>query len=144
MANELDNLVLMQLREIRATLAEHSGELVRISECFAQVDKRFDRLERRFDEFHMVVSHTLNLGTTVYLKSQESDQRHGLSEGEQRRLSERLDRVERRLSDLEEEDESRDRRDLPGCGGTGGTQKEALGAPRSLVPAAPLRTEAFQ
>jgi hypothetical protein len=37
MANEPDNLVLVQVREIRATVAEHSKQLER----FDQVDKRF-------------------------------------------------------------------------------------------------------
>jgi hypothetical protein len=48
MANEPDNLVLVQLREIRATLAEHSALM---KEGFGQIDKRFE-------DFHALTSHT--------------------------------------------------------------------------------------
>jgi hypothetical protein len=40
MADELDKLVLAQLREIHATLADHTAR-------FDQFDERFDQLERR-------------------------------------------------------------------------------------------------
>ncbi len=92
MANEPDNLVLIQLREIRATLAENS----------VLMKERFDQVDKRFDEFHALTSHTLMLGTTNSLKSQEFERRHEFSEGEQRRMSERMDEFERRLTRVEE------------------------------------------
>jgi hypothetical protein len=94
MANEADNLVLLQLREIRATLAEHSAQ-------FVQMNERFDQLDKRFDDFHALTSHTLMLGTTNSLKSQELERRYEFSEGEQRRLRERMDEFESRLSKVE-------------------------------------------
>jgi hypothetical protein len=42
MALEPDNLVLTLLREIRATLAEHSTLLVAHSAQLADIDKKFD------------------------------------------------------------------------------------------------------
>jgi hypothetical protein len=92
MANEPDNLVLVQLREIRATLAEHSALM---KEGFGQIGKRFE-------DFHALTSHTLTLGTANHLKSQEFERRHEFSEGEQRRMRDRMDDFERRLTTLED------------------------------------------
>jgi hypothetical protein len=74
MANEPDNLVLTQLREIRATLDEHSAQFVRMNE-------RFEQLDKRFEDFHALTSHTLMLGTTSALKAQELERRYEFSEG---------------------------------------------------------------
>ena len=101
MANESDSLVLAQLREIRATLAGHSARFDRIDERFVQIDRRFDQLDKRFDDFHALVNHTLGLSTTNYLRLREFDQRHELGEGHQRRMDERMDEIERRLSWVE-------------------------------------------
>ena len=97
MANGPDNLVLVQLREIRATQTEHSAR-------FDRIDKRLDQMDKRFEDFHALTNHTLSVSTTSYLKSQEVERRQEFDEGEQRRLSERMDEFERRLSDLEEKD----------------------------------------
>ena len=126
MANEPDNLILLHLREIRATLAEHSACFDRIDERFAQVearmderfaqiderfiqmdlrfaqmDKRFDRMERRLDDLHEVVSHTFVLSSANSLKVQELDRRFQLNEGEQQRISGRVDELDYRLSEVE-------------------------------------------
>jgi chromosome segregation ATPase len=122
MANEPDNLILLHLREIRATLADHSARFDRIDERFAriderfaqiderfiqmdlrfaQMDKRFDRMERRFDDLHEVVSHTLVLSSANSLKVQELDRRYQLNEGEQQRISGRVDELDYRLSEVE-------------------------------------------
>ena len=126
MANEPDNLILLHLREIRATLAEHSARFDRIDERFAQVearmderfaqiderftqmdlrfaqmDKRFDRMERRLDDLHEVVSHTFVLSSANSLKAQELDRRYQLNEGEQQRISGRVDERDYRLSKAE-------------------------------------------
>src|SRR6476660_5131069 len=108
MANEPDNLILVHLREIRATLAEHSARFDRIDERFAQVearmdlrfaqiDKRFDRMEQRFDDLHEVVGHTFVLSSANSLKVQEFDRRYQLNEGEQQRISGRVDELDHRL-----------------------------------------------
>lgn len=100
MANGPDNLVLVQLREIRVTLAEHSGR-------FDQIDKRFDKLEKRFEDFRAVTSHTLTLSTANDLRMREFDQRHEFSEGEQRRMTGRIDEFEQRMTKRMEEFERR-------------------------------------
>jgi predicted nuclease with TOPRIM domain len=136
MANEPDNLILLHLREIRATLAEHSARFDRIDERFtqidlrfaqiderftqmdlrfaqiderftqmdlrfAQIDERFDRMEQRFDDLHEVVSHTFVLSSANSLKAQELDRRYQLNEGEQQRISGRVDELDYRLSKVE-------------------------------------------
>jgi hypothetical protein len=95
MANEPDNLVLVQLREIRATQVEHSAR-------FDRIDKGLGQMDKRFEDFHALTSHTLNLSTTNYLRMREFDQRHEMSEGEQRGIKERMDELERRLAKVEE------------------------------------------
>jgi hypothetical protein len=99
MANEPENLVLIQLREIRATLAEHSATL---AEHSALTRDGFNRIDRRFEDFHALTSHTLTLGTANHLKSQEFERRHEFSEGEQRRIRDRMDEFERRLTRVED------------------------------------------
>jgi chromosome segregation ATPase len=105
MANEPDNLVLVQLHEIRATLAEHTGE-------FAEVRKRFDKLDRRFEDLHAVMSHTLTLSTSNELRVRDVERRYEFSEGQQlqitgrlddfqQRMTHRMDEFERRLAEVE-------------------------------------------
>ena len=94
MANEPDNLVLVHLREIRATLAEHSAR-------FDLMDRRFDQLGKRFEDFHEITSHALRLSTSNDLRMRNLDRRYEFSEGEQRRTTDRMDEFERRLWDLE-------------------------------------------
>jgi chromosome segregation ATPase len=96
MANGPDNLVLIQLREIRATLAEHSAQ-------FAGINDRFAHFDKRLDEMRSLLGHTISQSTTAYLRSQEFDQRHELSEGETRSLRARVDDLERRITKVEEE-----------------------------------------
>ena len=96
MANGPDNLILVQLREIRATLTERFAQ---VDERFAQIDKRFDQLDRRFEDFRAVTSHTLTLSTANDLRMREFDQRHEFSEGEQRRMTGRLDDFEQRMTE---------------------------------------------
>jgi hypothetical protein len=103
MANEPDNLVLIQLREIRATLAEHSSRFDRLDERFAQIDKRFTDVDGRFDEMRLLLGHTIGLSTTAYLRSQEFHQRHEQGGGETRRLRERVDELDRRVTKMEQE-----------------------------------------
>jgi hypothetical protein len=92
MANEPDNLVLIQLREVRSELQE-----IRVV-----MKERFDQMDKRFDDFHALTSHTLTLGTANHLKSQEFERRHEFSEGEQQRMRDRMDEFERRLTRVED------------------------------------------
>jgi hypothetical protein len=94
MANEPDNLVLVHLREIRAVQADHSAQ-------FARINERLDQMDKRFEDFHELTSHTLRLSTSNDLRMRELDRRYEFSEGEQRRMADRMDEFERRLSDLE-------------------------------------------
>jgi tetrahydromethanopterin S-methyltransferase subunit G len=96
MANDPDNLVLVQLREIRATQGEHTA-------LFGQLEKRLEEMDRRFEDFHTVASHTLMLSTTNSVRQRELEQRQGFSEGEHRSLRERVDELERRIAKVEEE-----------------------------------------
>ena len=138
MANEPDSLVLVHLREIRATLADHSARFDRIDDRFARIDERFaqidgrfvdivthmnarfaqvdarfaqmdvrfDQMDKRFDELRDVVGHTFALSATNSLKSREHDQLHQFSEGEQQRLTKRVDELEHRIVKVEKKLES--------------------------------------
>lgn len=121
MANEPIDLVLIHLREIRATLAEHSARFERIDERFdqmqaqmderfdqvderfAQIDgrfvqmsKRFDRLEKRFEDLHAIASHTFALSTANSIQLREHEQRLQLGEEEQKRIARRVEELERK------------------------------------------------
>jgi hypothetical protein len=98
MANEPDNLVPIQLREVRSELQDIKATQTELS---ALMKERFDQVDKRFEDFHALTSHTLMLGTTNSLKSQELERRHEFSEGEQRRMRDRMDEFEIRLSKVE-------------------------------------------
>ena len=69
-------------------------------------DRRFDQLDKRFDDFNLLANHALGLGTINQMKARELEARHDLAEVRQRRADERLDQVERRLTGLEEKGDS--------------------------------------
>jgi predicted nuclease with TOPRIM domain len=131
MANEPDNLVLIHLRELRATLAEHSARFDRIDDRFAQLaaymserfaqvdqrfaqmdqrfaqmDQRFAQMDQRFDGLRDLLAHTFALSTTNHLKSRQHDQLQQFNEGEHQRLTGRVDELERRLVKVEKKLES--------------------------------------
>jgi hypothetical protein len=85
---EPDNLVLVQLREIRAALSRFEG--------------RFDRLETGFNDMRLYVSHALGLGTTAELKAREIDERQSQSDERHKRTDERLASIEQRVARIEE------------------------------------------
>jgi hypothetical protein len=103
MANEPDNLILIHLREIRHTLAEHSERFVQIDKRFNDVDKRFNEMDKRFDEMRLLLGHTIGVAQSSYLRAQEFDQRYEFGEGEQRQLRQRVDELERRIAKIEDE-----------------------------------------
>jgi tetrahydromethanopterin S-methyltransferase subunit G len=98
MANEPDNLVLVHLREIRAMqTAMHADN----SAQFARINERLNQLDKRFEDFHALTNHTLMLSTANDLRMRDLDRRYEFSEGEQRRITDRMDDFERRLSEVE-------------------------------------------
>ena len=88
MTQESDNLVLNQLREIRATLAGHT--------------LRFDRLEKDFSELRHFVNHALVLGTTAEPRTREPDEHRDQGEAHHRRIDERVSSIEQRVAKIEE------------------------------------------
>ena len=56
MVEEPINLVLVQLREIRAKLDEHDGR-------FNQIDKHMVRMDKQLRDIETEVTHSLGLGT---------------------------------------------------------------------------------
>jgi len=95
MAEEPDNLVLIQLREMRA-------ELKNITVKLDQHDLRFDNLDKRFDEMRLYVNHALGLGTMNDLKARELDARQDESEARQKRMAALMAEIERRLGRVED------------------------------------------
>ncbi|MBP0615041.1 hypothetical protein [Jiella mangrovi] len=81
MADEPDNLVLQLLREIRATLDEHSEE-------FKSVGRRLDHIDQRLEEVHETLY-------TVAGAAVHANVRHDT-------VAERLKTLEERVSRLEE------------------------------------------
>ncbi len=99
MPDEPENLVLVQLREVRSELQGVRGKL-------EEHDQRFDRIDRRFDDFHMLVSHALGLATANQLKTRELEADQDEVKARQRRMDERHAEIERRLGRIEETSES--------------------------------------
>ncbi len=95
MSNEPDNLVLVQLREIRAILADHTAR-------FDSLERRFGGLEKGFHDMRLFVNHALGLGATAELKGRELDARQDLSDAAQTKTDERLSSIEQRVAKLEE------------------------------------------
>ena len=62
-------------------------------------------MDKRFEDFHAATSHALMLSTTSSLRQRELEHRQGFSEGEQRRMSERLNELEHRVAKIEEDRE---------------------------------------
>ena len=95
MAQEPDNLVHVHLREMR-------GELKGITVKLEEHDRRFDQIDKRLDDFHLLVNHALGLGTMNQHRSRELEARHDLADAWQRRVEQRFDQIERRLAKVEE------------------------------------------
>jgi hypothetical protein len=95
MAEEPDNLVPVQLREIRAILVDQTAR-------FDRLEGRFGNLESGFSDLRLFVSHALGLGTTAELKTRELDARQNHSDASQKRTDERLANIERRVAKIEE------------------------------------------
>jgi hypothetical protein len=99
MAQEPDNIVLVHLREMRVQLEGITTQLQGIAAKLQEHD-------RRFDDFHLLANHALGLGTVNQFRARELEARHDLADAWQRRVDERFNHVERRLTGLEEESNS--------------------------------------
>lgn len=95
MANDLDNIVVANLREMHAQLQGIAAKL-------EEHDRRFDRIDKRFEDVRHLVDHALGLTTMNEMKMRALEARHDASEARQRRMTERLDGLERRLAKVEE------------------------------------------
>ena len=91
MADEPENLVLVQLREIRAKL-----------EKLDVLEKRFDQLDERFDELRGHVAYSLGLGTMSDLRARDMEARRDAEVMRLKRAEERLEEHNKRLARLEE------------------------------------------
>ena len=95
MADDPNNLVLVQLRDIR-------GKLDALEKRFDAHDKRFDRLDKHADEMRQYVSHALGLGAMNEMKAREMDARLEMGEALSKQIDERFKDIERRLTKVEE------------------------------------------
>jgi hypothetical protein len=95
MADEPENLVLIQLREIRSDLQDVKAKQT-------EHDRRFDRIDKRFSDMDLLIDHALGLGMANKVKAREIDARQEESEARQRRMDERMVEIERRLGKVEE------------------------------------------
>ena len=91
MADEPENLVLVQLREIRAKLAK-----------LDEHDQRFDRLDQHAEVTRYFVRHALGLGGMNEIKARELDIRHDDFAARQKRTEEMIAELDRRLAKVEE------------------------------------------
>ena len=82
------------------------GQLQGITAKLEEHDRRFDQIDRRFDDFHLLVNHALGLGTLNQHKARELEARHDLADAWQRRTEERFDQIERRLAKVEEKSDT--------------------------------------
>jgi hypothetical protein len=95
MAQEPDNLVLIQLREMRGQLNGITGKLEAIT-------AKLEEHDRRFDDFHLLTNHALGLGMVNQNRVRELEARHDLAEAWHRRVEQRFDQIEHRLTKVEE------------------------------------------
>ena len=95
MADEPDNLVLVQLRDIR-------GKLDKMDDKLHEHDQRFDHLDKRFDEMRQYVIHALGLGSMNEMKAREVDARLEVGEAMAKRIDARFKDIERRVTKVEE------------------------------------------
>ncbi len=97
MADDPDNLVLVQLREIRAKL-----EKLEKLEKLDRLERHFDDMKRDFHEWKGYVTHILGLASLNNLRNDAIEA--GLSEKEMRlkRIEELTSLIERRVTRLED------------------------------------------
>jgi hypothetical protein len=97
MARDPDNLVLQLLREIRATLVDHTAKL-------AELDQKFVDLDKKFDEQKFFMTHTFGVAGMANMQSGLVDTkvellaaRQKATEAKQAELEKRLERVEEKV-----------------------------------------------
>jgi hypothetical protein len=97
MAREPDNLVLTLLREMRADMTE-------IKATLSGHDRRFDALEKKFDDHQYLMTHTFGIAGLANVQTglvdarvNELANRQKASETKQAELERRLARVEEKV-----------------------------------------------
>ena len=91
-----ESAILIQIREART-------ELRGIKTKLEEHDRRFDGLDGRMDEMHLLVNHALGLGMANQVKIRDLEARQRADEAWQVLVDERCAEFERRLGTLEEE-----------------------------------------
>ena len=99
MANEPDNLVLVQLREIRNELKK----LEKLDAMEKRFDKRFDDLDTKYEQWRGYVTHALGLGSVNQLRNDSLDGRLDAEIKERARLAEQVAALDRRVTRIEEQ-----------------------------------------
>ena len=95
MADEPENMVLVQLREIRAKLAEHDKR-------FDHLEKRFDRLDEQGADSRQFLAHALGLGAMNEMKARAFEVQQMDFATRQKRTEEMIAVLDRRLAKVEE------------------------------------------
>lgn len=99
MAREPDNLVLAQLREIRADIGQIKTKL-------EEHDRRFDKLDKDNETFKYQLTHTFGLAGMANLQSQLAREKADEALERQKRMDAQFAEIERRLTTVEEPQES--------------------------------------
>ena len=95
MASEMDNLVLVQLREIRAQIGSLDGKV-------SKLDTKISDLGREFDTFKYQLTHTFGLAGMANLHAQQADGKADTVANRQTRLELQVSDLDRRLRQVEE------------------------------------------
>jgi hypothetical protein len=95
MANDTDKLVVAHLREMHAQLQGISAKL-------EDHDRRFDRTDRSLEGFRPLVEHTLSAATLSQIRVGKLEAHRDATGAWQKRIEERLDDIERRLTRVED------------------------------------------
>lgn len=94
-ANDLEELVVVHLREMHA-------ELQGIAARLEGHGRRFDRIEMHLDGHRPIVKHTLSLATQSHLKVGRLEADRNASAAWQKQVDARLDQIESRLCKVEQ------------------------------------------
>ena len=95
MADEPDNLVLVQLRDIRGILELHTKR-------FNKLEERFDNSDKQFEEMRGYIRHTLGLGSMNHITNERQDARLDAQDGERKKLAEQVAGLDKRVGKIEE------------------------------------------
>ena len=95
MAKEPDNLVLVLLREMRATLETHATR-------FDAIDKRLEKMDKDNEIFKFQLTHVFGLSGMGNIHAQQADTKADAVTQRQTRLEAKVEEIDRRLKRVEE------------------------------------------